>query len=290
MPTKRKLIKIYAPQEELGFLGHGHTARRLLMGNFSETDPFIALMDDVLDKKDNSPAGGPHPHAGFETVSLLVDGEITEMLESMKKGDFQIMTAGSGIVHTETINQPTKGRLFQLWLNLPKTNRWTTPRLQILPSEHTPVAVQNGITLRMYSGSLNGLSSPIQNYVPLILAEITMNSGVATTLKVPANYNTFLVAISGAVEVGEDKTPLSKDQVGWLNRFDDDSQSDLILKAGEEGARFVLYAAKPLGEEIVSHGPFIADDSDEIQKLYQDYRAGKMKHISITPISQRITY
>ncbi len=123
MTTKRKLIKIYTPQEERGFLGQGHTARPLLMGNFSETDPFIALMDDMLDKKDNGPAGGPHPHAGFETVSLLVDGEITEMLESMKKGDFQIMTAGSGVVHTETINQPTMGRLFQLWLNLPKRNK-----------------------------------------------------------------------------------------------------------------------------------------------------------------------
>src|SRR6266436_14508 len=103
MIIKRKLIKIYTPQKEHGFLGPGHIARPLLMGDFTETDPFIALMDDMLDKKDNSPAGGPHPHAGFETVSLLVDGKITEMLESMKKGDFQIMTAGSGIIHTETI-------------------------------------------------------------------------------------------------------------------------------------------------------------------------------------------
>lgn len=290
MITKRKLVKIYTPHEESGFLGQGHTARPLLMGNFSETDPFIALMDDRLDKKDNSPAGGPHPHAGFETVSLLVDGEITEMLESMKKGDVQIMTAGSGIVHTETINQPTRGRLFQLWLNLPKINRWTTPRLQILPSEHTPVSEQNGINLRLYSGTLDGLSSPIQNYVPLILAEITMDSGSATTLKIPTDFNTFLVAIGGSVEIGEDKKFLTKGQVGWLDSFDDDSQSDLILEAGEEGARLILYAARPLGERIVSHGPFIADHSEEIQKLYQDYRAGKMKHISKTPVSQRITY
>lgn len=290
MTIKRELIKIYTPQEERGFLGQGHTARPLVIGDFAATDPFIFLMDDQLDKKDHSPVGGPHPHAGFETVSLLVDGEIVEMLESMKKGDFQIMTAGSGIVHTETINAPTKGRLFQLWLNLPKKERWTTPRLQILPTEHTPVSEQAGVTLRLYSGSLNGISSPIQNYVPLIVAEISIEPGFSTTLKIPANFNTFLVAISGAVVVGENEIHFTKDQVGWLNHSEDDSQSDLALKATEEGVRLVLYAAKPLGEKIVSQGPFIADHSEEIQKLYHEYRAGKMKHISNAPESQRISY
>jgi len=73
-------------------------------------------MDDMLDKKDDTPVGGPHPHAGFETVSLLIEGEMGEM----KAGDLQMMTAGSGVVHTETIDKPTKMRLFQLWLNLPR--------------------------------------------------------------------------------------------------------------------------------------------------------------------------
>src|SRR5882762_10968909 len=152
MTFKRKLIKIYTPQKENGFLGPGHTARRLLIGDFTETDPFIALMDDILDKKDNSPAGGPHPHAGFETVSLLVDGKIGDMIESLKAGDFQIMTAGSGIVHTETIDRPMKGRLFQMWLNLSKKDRWTTPRVQNLPAAHVPVLAGNGVNIRLYSG------------------------------------------------------------------------------------------------------------------------------------------
>ena len=287
---KRELTQIYTPQKERGFLGAGHTARPLLLGNFTHTDPFIALMDDDLDKKDHSPAGGPHPHAGFETVSLLVDGEIVEMLESMKKGDFQIMTAGSGIVHTETINAPTKGRLFQLWLDLPKENRWTTPRLQILPAEHVPVSEKDGIQLRIYSGSLAGLGSPIQNYVPLIVAEITMAPGLTTTLDIPANFNAFLVAVSGSVEVGEDGKKLKKDDVGWLNYYDVEMQSQLILKSGADGIRLVIYAARPVGEQIVSHGPFIADAEEEIAPLYHKYRTGKMKHIANAPQSQRIIY
>ena len=287
---KRELTNIYTPKKERGFLGAGHTARPLLMGNFTHTDPFIALMDDDLDKKDNSPAGGPHPHAGFETVSLLIDGEIVEMLESMKKGDFQIMTAGSGIVHTETINEPTKGRLLQLWLDLPKQSRWTTPRLQILPASHVPVSEKDGIQLRLYSGSLNGLSSPIKNNVPLIVTEVTMGPGLSTTLEIPANFNTFLVVISGSVAVGEDGKQLTKDDVGWLDYYDVEMQSQLILKSGTDGIRLVLYAAKPVGEQIVSHGPFIADSEDEIAPLYQRFRSGKMEHIANAAESQRITY
>lgn len=290
MVIKRKLNNTYTPQKERGFLGPGHMARALVRGNFVDTDPFIVLMDDDLNKKDNSPAGGPHPHAGFETVSLLVDGKIVELLESMKKGDFQIMTAGSGIVHTETINEPTNARLFQLWLNLPKKNRWTTPRLQILPAEHVPSSERKGLTLRVYSGSLDNLTSPIQNYVPLTVAEIDMKPGVSTTLTIPANFNSFLVIITGSVQVGEIAGQLLKDQVGWLDCYKDDVLSELVLKAGEEGVRLVLYAAKPLGEKIVSNGPFIADNYDETLRLYHDFRSGKMKHISTAPVNQRITY
>ena len=93
------------PQGEPGFLGRGHIARPVITGRFSESDPFIMLMDDMLDKKDNEPVGGPHPHAGFETVSFLLEGEIGDEAHKMKAGDFQIMTAGSGIVHTETIDK-----------------------------------------------------------------------------------------------------------------------------------------------------------------------------------------
>jgi len=290
MALKRKLIKIYAPVKEQGFLGQGHTARHLILGNFIDTDPFILLMDDNINKTDYNPVGGPHPHAGFETVSLLVDGKITEQEESMKKGDFQIMTAGSGIVHTETINAPTEGRLFQLWLNLPQKDRWTMPRLQMLPAEHVPVTQLDGVNLRLYSGTLDGQSSPVENYVPLIVAEISIDPRVSYTLKIPANFNTFLVVIGGSVKVGENKKSLERDQVGWLDHFEDEAESEFVLNTEDVGVRLVMYAALPLGEEIVSHGPFIADTSDEIQLLYREYRAGTMKHISTTPKNQRITY
>ena len=134
----------------------------------------------MLDKKDNKPAGGPHPHAGFETVSLLLEGEIGDDAHKMKGGDFQMMTAGSGIVHTETIEKNVKMRLLQLWLNLPKKDRWTAPRVQDLPLHHAPVLDNNGVQIRLYSGTLSGVTSPIKNYTSVIVADITIEAGAAT--------------------------------------------------------------------------------------------------------------
>lgn len=290
MTISRELVRSYSPQREKGFLGPGHTASALINGSFKDTDPFILLMDDNLDKKDYSPAGGPHPHAGFETVSLLIDGEIVEMIESMKKGDFQIMTAGSGIVHTETINQPTKGRLFQLWLDLPKKSRWIAPRLQILPSVHVPLVSQKGISIRLYSGSLNGVQSPVQNHVPLLVAEVIVEPHQSNRLSIPADFNAFLVIIEGAVRIGQKELTLLKGQVGWLDIHEQENESELLLHAGGEGVRFVLYAAKPVREPIISQGPFIADSIKEIESLYRNFWAGEMKHISTVPQNQRITY
>ena len=288
MSIKRKLVKIDTPQGQPGFLGPGHIARPVISGSFSDSDPFIMLMDDMLDKKDNEPVGGPHPHAGFETVSLLLEGEMGDEAHKMKGGDFQMMTAGSGIVHTETIEKMAKMRLLQLWLNLPKKNRAAVPRLQELPLEHVPAFSENGITIKLYSGSLAGLTSPVQNYSPIIVADITIDADATTVLQIPANYNTFLYVLNGNVKIGEEEKQLNHDQVGWLDLFTDTAESNLEITAGKEGARFILYAGKPTGENIVSYGPFIADSTEDIQRLYREYRQGRMEHISTVPESQRI--
>jgi redox-sensitive bicupin YhaK (pirin superfamily) len=286
MAITRELIRIENPEGAPGFLGAGHIARPLIYDNYLQTDPFILLMDDLLDKKDTTPAGGPHPHAGFETVTLVLDGELGADDHKLKSGDFQLMTAGSGIVHTEVIDKPGTMRILQLWANLGRQNRKAMPRLQDLPLDHVPVVNENGTHIKLYSGTLAGITSPVQNYVPLLIADITVEPGVTSIQKIPANYNTFLYVLNGTVQVGENKTTLYKDQVGWLNIFDQNGESELKLTAGSAGVRFVLYAGKPLHEDIVSHGPFIADDSEEIVQLYKEYRQGKMKHISTVPEAQ----
>ncbi|MCF3110667.1 pirin family protein [Niabella sp. CC-SYL272] len=285
---ERRLIRIESPDARPGFLGAGHMARQLVGTNFTASDPFIMLMDDVLDKKDFQPAGGPHPHAGFETVSLLLEGEIGDETYKMQPGDFQLMTAGSGVVHTETIDRPMRLRLLQLWMNLPGKNRNALPRVQDLPLAHVPVLDKNGVRIRLYSGSLNGLTAPVRHYVPLIVADIALEAGTTALLDLPASYNTFVYMLKGAITAGADAALLRKEQVGWLDLFEKDGPSTLKVTAKGEDARLVLYAGAPLHEKIVAHGPFIADSADAIPELYHRYRAGRMPHIATVPAEQRI--
>ena len=287
---KRKLETVYKPAAGPGFLGKGHTASPVIAVDFTQSDPFIMLMDDKLEKTDDIPVGGPHPHAGFETVSLVVNGEFGEGEHAMSAGDFEIMTAGSGIVHTETISQPTKMRLFQLWLNLPKKDRQTTPRVQRLKSEHVPGLSAKGVHVKVYSGSFAGVTSPIRNHTPLIIADISMDAGASITGMIPADFSTFLYVIEGAVNAGADGRILAVDQVGWLDRADSPGVSELALTGSDKGARLVLYAAQPQHHEIVSHGPFIADSMDDIRRLYSKYRAGQMEHINEVAAEQQISY
>ena len=286
----RNIISIKTPPAQPGFLGSDHTARAVIYREFEHSDPFIALMDDFLDKKDDEPVGGPHPHAGFETVSLLLEGEIGDETHTMRQGDFQMMTAGSGIVHSETIEGRSRMRLLQMWLNLPKADRWTAPRVQDLTFENAPAAERNGVKTVLYSGTFAGLRSPVKNYVPLIVADIRLQPGATLTESLPASYNAFLYVIEGNVTVGDEGKVLKINQIGWLSRGVAEEESMLTVAAGAEGARVVLYAGEPQNDSIVSHGPFISDHQEEIKELYSDFRHGKMRHVSTLSEGQRFNY
>jgi hypothetical protein len=290
MSVKRRLVRQYKPAVHAGFLGAGHLARPVIQGDFGDTDPFIMLMDDMLDKKTDEPVGGPHPHAGFETVTLMLEGEMGDEAHTMKGGDLQMMTAGSGIIHTETIAKKMSMRLLQLWLTLPKNNRWTRPRVQDISLNHVPKTSVQGAEIKLYSGSLAGISSPVQNYTPVIIADIQMQPNAPAVLNLPASYTTFLYIIDGSLHVGEEKKFIERGQVGWLDRSEEEVESELKLEAGEDGARFILYAGQPQGAKIVSHGPFIGDTQEDIIRLYGEYRAGKMKHITSVPESQKMLW
>jgi quercetin 2,3-dioxygenase len=290
MSVKRKLVKQYKPAVHAGFLGAGHLAHPVIQGNFVDTDPFIMLMDDMLDKKTDEPVGGPHPHAGFETVTLMLEGEMGDEAHTMKGGDLQMMTAGSGVIHTETIDKKMSMRLLQLWLTLPKNYRWTKPRVQDISLNHVPKTSAQGAEIKLYSGSLAGISSPLQNYTPVIIADIQIKPKTSTVLNLPASYTTFLYMIEGSLKVGEEKKVLDQGHVGWLDRSKEEIESELNLEAGGDGARFIMYSGQPQGVQIVSHGPFIGDTQEDISRLYHEFRAGKMKHISSVTESQKMVW
>src|SRR5438552_1455980 len=155
MLYQRRISRIYnVPELAPGFVGPGHLAAPVIPPeDFALSDPFILLMDDHFDIGDR-PVGGPHPHAGFETVTLLLQGSIYDRDEGgfIEAGEVQWMTAGRGIIHGENVGAKGKVRLLQLWLTLPKADRWTEPGFQTIHTDAVPVQRENGVEFRIYSG------------------------------------------------------------------------------------------------------------------------------------------
>jgi redox-sensitive bicupin YhaK (pirin superfamily) len=283
MSLERRFARVVtAPPLERGFVGAGHLASQVLAGQgFAATDPFIMLADDHLDIGDRA-VGGAHPHAGFETVTLLLEGAIYDRDEGgvIDTGEVQWMTAGRGIIHGENVAARGKVRLLQLWLTLPKDRRATEPRFQDLHREMIPVHREPGVHVRLYSGRLGILQSPLVNHVPVLMTEVVLQPHASFSHEVPAAYNGFAFVIRGSVRGGDDAVMVETGQVGWLDRLAGDGSSRLRLTAGAEGARLVFYAGEPQGDPIVSHGPFIADSREDITRLYAEFRAGRFERMS----------
>ena len=283
MSQPRRIARtVNTPPLAPGFVGAGHLMTPVLsIDDYAQNDPFIMLADDHLDLGDR-PVGGAHPHAGFETVTLLIEGEIFDRDEggTIRAGEVQWMTAGRGIIHGENVATRGKVRLLQLWLVLPKKDRWTTPAFQDLHDNAIPVRREPGATVRVYSGASGTARGPARNHVPVTIVEVVLEPGASFGQELPATYNGFVYPISGDVLVGTESMPLHVGQAGWLDRPTAQGETVLRLSAGPDGARLILYAGEPQHDPIVSQGPFIADTRDDIVRLFQEYRSDRFIRLS----------
>jgi len=283
MSYQRHIGRIHnVPELTPGFVGPGHLAAPVISPeDFALNDPFIVLMDDHLDIGDR-PLGGPHPHAGFETVTLLLQGSIYDRDEGgfIEAGEVQWMTAGRGIIHGENVGTKGKVRLLQLWLTLPKADRWTEPGFQTIHTDAVPVRRENGAEVRIYSGGSGSLRSTTRNHVPVTITEITLEPHASIDQEIPSSYNGFVFTLRGSIQAGADGTFLKTGQTGWLDRPRVDAASLLRVTAGEEGARLVFYAGQPQGDSIVSYGPFIGDSKQDIVRLYTEFQSGQFVSLS----------
>lgn len=239
-------------------------------------------MDDQLDLPGGPPAGGAHPHAGFETVTLVLEGDGRHF----ETGSLELMTAGKGIVHTEEITEKTKVRILQLWLVLPPERRWADPFLQKMFLENVPVKKTQDMEIRVYSGESNGLKSPLQNQTPFTLVDYQLGGNVPAKQEMPASYNGFIYVLEGNVEVGG--TLVTKGRSAWFDRSEETGKSEVIFQAGGDGTRFVLYAGEPQKAVIVTHGPFVADTKEDIVRLYEQYRRGQIPHLNDLPENRKV--
>lgn len=272
----RKISLIRKPAEKTGFLGRGHTARALIENlDYQQTNPFILLMEDTIKVPGGEPVGGAHPHAGFETATLTV---YNNLKGENKTGTFELLTAGSGVIHTETTYEPVDMQILQLWLVLPKKNRWVEPLHQEIGLQTVPTKTIGSSAIRVYSGNSNGITSPIQNQTPLVLVDVEMGTNSTINQDLPSSYTSFFVVLDGEVAIGEQI--VKKDEVAWLDKPSDDQESRITFTTKESSARFILYAGEPQEESIVSYGPFIADTEDDIRRLRKEFGQGNFPHLN----------
>jgi redox-sensitive bicupin YhaK (pirin superfamily) len=282
MTVQRDLSRLVTtPEPEPGFMGAGHEAVMVVNpADFTHNDPFIALMDDRVDRPDG-PMGGAHPHAGFETVTFMLEGSIRDRDEGpLHVGDVLWMTAGSGVIHNEEVVSIGKVRLLQLWLTLSRTERWAEPRFERIVGDDVPVRRADGVAIRLYSGRTGDLHSPTKNHVPVTLADIRLEPGASVEQELPAAYNGFLYVIDGEIRGGPRDFRVTEGQVGWLDRPSGAGESVLRLVGADAGARVLLYAGLPTGDPIVNQGPFVGDTKQDITRVYQEFLAGRFPKMS----------
>ena len=133
-----------------------------------------------------------------------------------KAGTVEIMTAGKGVMHTEEITEKTDVRILQLWLALSPGKRWTEPFFQKITLENVPALRTDNFEIRVYSGSSNGLISPMLNQTPFTLVDFSMKPNAEARQELPLSYNGFIYVVDGSMWVSGRK--VAKEQAAWLDQ------------------------------------------------------------------------
>jgi len=277
----RRLDRVVTtPAPAPGFMGAGHLAALVVDPNdFERHDPFIVLADDLVDLAPGATAGGEHPHAGFETVTLVVEGTLHDEDEGVtSEGDVVWMTAGRGIIHNEHVVPQGRTRILQLWLTLPPHERWAEPRFEVVRRDAAPVRREPGVEVRVYSGTSGDARSATHNFVPVTMLDVRLDAGATLAQELPASYNGFIYLLAGSVVVDGDVVETG--QVGWLDRPSGKGPTSLRVTAGSNGARFLLYAGEPQNVPLVTHGPFVGETRADLMRASRDYLDGKFVRMS----------
>lgn len=251
--------------------------------------PFLLL--DYAGPRDFEPAAQPrgvgqHPHRGFETVTIVYDGEVTHKDSSggggtIGKGDVQWMTAGAGIIHEEfhSAAYTRSGGHFemvQLWVNLPAADKSATPHYQdikaaAIPRVELPDAAGE---VRVIAGAFNGHTGPAQTYTPINVWDVRLLRDGAADFDLPAGHTAMVVVLSGTVMINDAKVLRDAE----LAMFERDG-SAIRLEANSD-AKLLVLSGEPIDEPVVGYGPFVMNSNDGIQQAFADFRAGKYGPVS----------
>ncbi len=276
-----------------GYEGEGFPVRRAFAGvELARLDPFLHLdqMGEV-DYAPGEPKGTPwHPHRGFETVTYMIDGQMQHADSHgggglIGGGDTQWMTAGAGILHIETPPEHlvASGGLFhgfQLWVNLPRDNKFAAPRYQDIGAGQVALATSadGGGLLRVIAGDLAGVAGPGSTYTPITLVHATVHPGAELRLPWRRDYNALVYNLGGDATVGPDRVALAEGQLAVLGAGD-------VLTVGARaqqparhagGVELLLMGGRPIREPVAMYGPFVMNTRSELAQAFEDYQAGRL--------------
>ena len=244
-------------------------------------DPFLMLDEFGSDDPESWIAGFPeHPHRGFETVTIMLDGRVKHADSVgnqgvIEAGDVQWMTAGSGIIHSE-MPERADGRLrgFQLWVNLPAKLKMISPRYQDVRASRIASVSHNGATVRVIAGEGFGVKGAAETLMPVRLLDVAIDANAAFELDVPDDHACFVYVYEGEVRgTGRDgsSVDVASGSLAVLA-----GTGGVRLEGGESGAKLLFADGKPIREPIARYGPFVMNTREEVQKAFEDYSRGEL--------------
>lgn len=228
---------------------------------------------------------GSHPHRGFETVTIVYEGEVahkdsTGQGGTIGPGDVQWMTAGSGILHEEFHSEDfaqSGGTLemVQLWVNLPAKLKMTKPAYQAILNKQIPtIELKNDAgQARIIAGEFDGHEGPAHTFTPMNVIDLKLKKG-STSIPVSEGWNTSLVVLKGAVEAGEGAVAKDAQMLMFSNQGQDIEVNVL------EDSIALLLSGEPIDEPIVGYGPFVMNTKEEIAQAMQDFNSGSFGSIA----------
>ena len=244
-------------------------------------DPFLMLDEFGSDDPQSWIAGFPeHPHRGFETVTIMLEGRVRHADSVgnrgvIEAGDVQWMTTGSGIIHSE-MPERADGRLrgFQLWVNLPARLKMTSPRYQDVRASRIGSASNNGATVRVIAGEGFGVKGAAHTLTPVRLLDVAIEANAVFDIEVPDEHACFVYVYDGEVRgTGRDGSRVDI-AGGFLAVLM--GAGGVRLEAGASGAKLLFADAMPIREPIARYGPFVMNTREEVQKAFEDYSRGEL--------------
>ena len=273
---ERTVRQNYSPGD---FSQRPNSAKRLIVppGNWEAADPFLLMVEDFF----HTPEGFPdHPHRGIETVTFVLGGELRHADNRGNSGvlgatDVQWMTAGGGIIHAELPHQESTVHSLQLWLNMPSGRKLIEPFYQDLHGADAVLAGDDGISVRVLSGSVDGVEASTLNVVPVLYLEVCMEAGKVIKLPIPASYNGFVHVLEGSIQAGPERQSGSSGDVLWLDYPAHASGDSSLTIASQTRTRLLVVTGEPIREPVVAYGPFVMNSAQEIRDAFTDYHAGR---------------